>query len=133
MSTYGQLDFLGFLVRQGSLSADQAGELRRTLELGSAPIGRLLMLLGFIDAKDVVHILELKRQSPGLRFGELAVREGLVTKEQLAVALKRQWKAPRSQAELVRESKLLDDDVWARAMIDYVGFLEDAIHATKAA
>jgi hypothetical protein len=133
MGSYGHLDFLGFLVRQGSLTSDQVGELRKNLEVGSAPIGRLLMMLGYLDAKDIVRILELKRQSPQLRFGELAVREGLVTSEQLAIALRRQWKTPRSQPELVRDSKLLSEEVWSQAMIDYVSFLEDVVHSSRAA
>lgn len=126
------IDFAEFLCRRGLITREVCDEIRRTVEMGSAPIGRLLVLMGLISLRDVVRILEVRRTEPEVRFGEIAVREGLVTQEQLTAALRKQWSAPRSQPEIIRERKLLDDETWTKALLEYVSFLEDTVAARNA-
>jgi hypothetical protein len=61
------------------------------------PIGRIAVAFGFLAPADVAALLSRRRASgaSGLRFGEFAVREGLLTPFQLLACLGRQLKGHR--------------------------------------
>lgn len=123
------VDFAEFLARRGQISREAAEEVREAVLMGSAPIGRLMVMMGLMGLRDVLRVLQIAHAEPGRRFGELAVREGLVTPDQLTAALRKQWSTPRSQAEIIRERNLVEHEVWMKALLEYVAFLEDTIAA----
>ena len=53
-------------------------------------IGQILIDLGYINDDQLWDILEEQKQNPGTVLGQVAVRMGLVTKEQVEIALSKQ-------------------------------------------
>ena len=57
-------------------------------------IGQILQDLGHLSEDQVWDLLEEQKRSPGEIFGQVAVRSGLVTDEQVTEALAQQWGMP---------------------------------------
>jgi hypothetical protein len=69
-------------------------------------------------------VLGEQAQTPNERFGQIAVRLGLVTPEELDAALVRQREWRPHPAEIVRELGLLDETRWREALMVYTRNLE---------
>ena len=54
-------------------------------------LGQILVDLGYLDENQLWDVLEEQKQSPGEVIGQVAVRMGLVTQEQVTEALAEQW------------------------------------------
>lgn len=100
-------------------------------------LGQILVDLGYLDENQLWDVLEEQKQSPGEVIGQVAVRMGLVTQEQVTEALAEQWgmavvnlddtNIPPKVLELVPETMAsiykimpisLKDDVLTVAMAD---------------
>ncbi|MEO2034591.1 MAG: pilus assembly protein PilB, partial [Planctomycetaceae bacterium] len=57
-------------------------------------LGQILIDLGYLNDDQLWDILEEQKQSPGEIIGQLAVRMGQVTQEQVTEALAEQWGMP---------------------------------------
>jgi len=69
-------------------------------------VGAILMEEGKLSAGDVKHILEFQR-AEGLRFGEAAVRLGMITADDLRRAIARQYDLPHLLPDNERVSREL--------------------------
>ena len=66
---------------------------QRSLVRSERPIGAILVEDGKISAREIERVLEVQR-AHGVRFGEAAVRLGLVTDEEVRYALAKQYDFP---------------------------------------
>lgn len=123
-------DFVQYLRDRGLVNGQTANEIRTTVEQARVPLGRLLLEAGAMTMRDIMRVLALQSDMPGVRFGELAIRVGLINTVQLEDALSRQSTARKHQLEVVRELELFDDGELQNVMKDYVVFLE--LRATEA-
>jgi len=117
-------DFVQYLSDRQLLSEELAGRIRVASATGRIPVGRLLLEAGVLKMREVMHVLALQGEMPGVRFGEIAMREGLVDTIQLEAALRKQATARKHQLEVVREMSLFSECELRELTMDYVTFLE---------
>lgn len=117
-------DFAKYLLDRKLVAHDVAERIRDTSENARVPVGRLLLEAGVLTMREVMQVLSLQGEAPGLRFGEIAMREGLIDTAQLEAALRRQATARRHQIEVVCQMSLFCDAELRGLMMDYIAFLE---------
>lgn len=71
------------------------------------PLGKVLIRKGFVTVREVMELLSLQAIEPHLRIGDLAVREGLCTSEEVRQALETQEHACLGSSLAI--------EVWPRA------------------
>lgn len=121
-----KIDFARFLQDRELLSVADAASLRERAEKERLPIGQILVLSGTFSVRQVMQVLEAQADRPHVRFGELAVRLGLLTTVELEAALRQQRERRRHQIEIVRREELVPVRELDAALITYVEFLEMA-------
>ncbi len=119
-----QIDFVQYLRDRGLVSDALAASIRAQSADERIPLGRLLLEQGAMTVRDVMKLLTMQADAPSLRFGELAIREGLITCGQLEAALMRQRSARNHQIDVVRKLALLTPCELQGLVVDYVRFLE---------
>lgn len=117
-------DFATYLFDRQLLTADLATKVRETAANERIPLGRLLLDSGAMTMRDIMRVLALQGDTPGLRFGEIAMREGMINTTQLETALQRQATARNHQIHVVRDLNLMTSFELATLTLDYVKFLE---------
>jgi len=117
-------DFCQFLVERQRMDAQTAVDVRRRSSEERMPIGQTLVLQGALSVRQVMNVLELQTETPHIRFGEIALREGYLTMTQLDRALKHQATHRRHQIAVVAQAGLLQRPVLHSLVVDYVQFLE---------
>jgi chain length determinant protein tyrosine kinase EpsG len=70
---------------------------QRALARSERPIGAILVEEGKLSAREIERVLDVQR-AHGVRFGEAAVRLGLVTDEEVRYALAKQYDFPHLKA-----------------------------------
>lgn len=95
--------FVEYLVATKWVAPDRLELIPRSEWLHRESIGRLAMLHGLLSGMDVEEILRQQRNDDGW-FGEIAVRMGMITREQLSVLFRGQ--AVRACLELVEDLAL---------------------------
>lgn len=119
-----QNDFVQYLFDRKLLSEAVATRVRDTSANTRIPIGRLLLEGGVLTMRQVMQVLALQGESPGLRFGELAIAQGFLDTAQLEAALRRQAIARKHQIEIVRELALFSEAELQGLTMDYIVYLE---------
>lgn len=117
-------DFAQYLRDRGLISDALLLEVRTVATEGRIPLGRLLLESQAMNVRQVMKVLALQAEAPGLRFGELSIREGYITTAQLEAALVRQSTARRHQIDVLRDMRLMTHSEFEALLMDYVGFLE---------
>ncbi|MGH1343635.1 MAG: hypothetical protein ACRBN8_18905 [Nannocystales bacterium] len=117
-------DFCTFLVDRGLMEPSDAEDVRARAASERTPIGQLLVMRGVLSVRQVMTLLELQADLPGVRFGELALRVGYVTTVQLEDALKFQATHRRHQIAIVAQDGQLARPDLDAAVVAYVHFLE---------
>lgn len=117
-------DFFQYAVDRGLLSRTDAVSLRKSVATERIPLGQILMFHGQLSVRQVMHVLAIQADSPQLRFGEIAVREGFIDTLQLQAALERQQVMRLHPIEALRRSGLISFAELDSMMLDYVRFLE---------
>jgi hypothetical protein len=95
--------FADYLVATGRVTPDRLELIPRSEWLHREPMGRLAMLHGLLSGVDVEEVLRHQRTN-GQRFGEVAIRMGMITREQLEVLFRGQ--SLRACLELVEDLAL---------------------------
>jgi hypothetical protein len=95
--------FAEYLVATGRIERDRLELIPKSEWLYREPIGRLAMLHGLLSGVDVEEVLRQQRYNDQ-RFGEVAVRMGMITREQLDVLFRGQ--AIRACLELIEDLAL---------------------------
>ena len=98
-----------YLKKKGIISAEQ---LVAALEaqLATLPrIGQLALEEGIISPRDIFDVLQAQRRSPDVRFGELAIEMGLMTRNELMRLLMIQADRKRPLADVFVTEGMLSE------------------------
>ena len=98
------------LKKKGIVTAEQLVAALET-QLATMPrVGQLALEEGLISPRDIFDVLRAQRETPDVRFGDLAVEMGLMTRDELVRLLMIQADRKRSLAEiLVAEGALTEE------------------------
>ena len=116
--------FCRYLVDQGLLSEEDVERLEAGSRERGMRLGQLLLKDRALSLKQVLTVLERQEDEPGRLFGELAVDEGLLSREQLEQALVRQRISRPHPAEVILEMGALEPRALLEALISYAKILE---------
>ena len=108
-----------YLKNKGIVSADQ---LVAALEaqLATQPrIGQLALEEGIISPRDIFDVLQAQRRSPEVKFGELAIEMGLMTRDELTRLLMLQADRKRPLAEVFAAEGILTERQVTQEMAEY--------------
>jgi hypothetical protein len=123
--------FADYLVSSGRVERDRLELIPRSEWLYREPIGRLAMLHGLLSGVDVEEILRHQHHGDQ-RFGEIAVRMGMLTWDQLGVLFRGQ--SMRACLELVEDLALagiLDFNAGIAAISEFVSSPEFAAEGNE--
>lgn len=117
-----------YLFRLGLITAEVREYVRGKTEELRVPIGRVLINNGRLRIKQVMTILEEQADNPSLLFGEIAIRQGVLTPAEVDEALCEQASASSHPADILVREKLVDSDKLLPAVVDYLKLLEFQVH-----
>lgn len=118
-------DFCDYLAAERLLPADRIEAVRRS---ASAPqIGKILLDRGALDVRQLMNIVYQQADHPEIRFGELAVRAGYISEEELLLALREQRLLRRHPAEILLEQGTMELAHLVRALVGYAKLQESAL------
>ena len=93
------------------------------------PLGRWLVNMGAIDLDQVLELLTMQKEDPSARIGDLAVRSGMCSEEDVDRALADRQRGSRFPVELMLFDDPTGDEPFFGAMIRYVRFLQGRRHS----
>ena len=100
-------------------------EYQRTMESQpQQPLGALLIKAKYLGVRQVMRLLEIQIDEPNLRLGELAVREGYCTPEQIDECLCVQRDSVPSPIDSIANDSRLNEKKMREALVGYVHYLE---------
>ncbi len=108
-----------YLKKKGIISAEQ---LVAALEIQLAtlpPIGQLALEEGIISPRDIFDVLRIQRESPDVRFGDLAIEMGLMTRDELMRLLMIQADRKRPLAQIFVAEGMLSEPQSANEMAEF--------------
>ena len=108
-----------YLKKKGIISAEQ---LVAALEaqLATLPrIGQLALEEGIISPRDIFDVLQAQRRSPDVRFGDLAIEMGLMTRNELMRLLMIQADRKRPLADVFVTEGMLSERQIAQEMAEF--------------
>ena len=112
------------LVENHALTPELVSEMKATLATNPwTPLGSILVSQGFLKLNQVSGLLEIQSQEPNQRIGDLAVREGYCTQEQIERALSIQQECCPGPIDLVLRTAPVKDEL-VRSLVKYIYFLE---------
>jgi hypothetical protein len=122
---------LALLVHEGLLSAAAAA--KHATDRGSwIPLGTILVRSGHLTIEDLAILLEMQTDECHLRIGELAVREGYCTPEDVEKALVAQTVLVDPPVQTLLSAIRGDRERLCRILLRYVGQLEARLVALHA-
>jgi hypothetical protein len=108
-----------YLKKKGIISAEQFVAALET-QLATLPrIGQLALEEAIISPRDIFNVLHAQRRSPDVRFGELAIEMGLMTRNELMRLLMIQADRKRPFAEIVVAEEMLSEQLVAHEMAEF--------------
>jgi hypothetical protein len=120
--TYGQetaMQFGLYLKNKGEISADQFVAALE-VQLGSlVPIGQLALEENVLSPRDIFTVLQAQSDSPNVRFGDLAVEMGMMTRGQLMRLLMIQADRKRPIADILVSQGAITQQKMATEMAAY--------------
>lgn len=88
------------------------------------PLGEILMRNGSLGLSQVARLIGMQSLEPHMRIGDLAVREGLCSAEQVEAALQMQREACPGPVEILLRDKHLNGEGLLDALLMYARYLE---------
>ena len=108
-----------YLKNKGIISAEQFVAALET-QLATLPrIGQLALEEAIISPRDIFNVLHAQRRSPDVRFGELAIEMGLMTRNELMRLLMIQADRKRPFAEIVVAEGMLSEQLVAQELAEF--------------
>lgn len=108
-----------YLKKKGIISAEQfVAALEAQLET-LPPIGQLALEEGIISPRDIFNVLQAQRRSPDVRFGDLAIEMGLMTRNELMRLLMIQADRKRPFADVFVMEGMLSEQRVAQEMAEF--------------
>jgi hypothetical protein len=120
-------DVLDMLVLEGLTSPSTAWKLRSKVQESWLPIGRILRQRGHLTMDQMTRLLVMQTSETNLRIGELAVREGYCTEDDIDEALRLQREASPHALEAFLKEVPCDREKVIEVMIRYIRHLEARI------
>jgi hypothetical protein len=114
-----KMHFELYLKNKGVISAEQlTAALEEQLDK-LVPIGQLALEENVLSARDIFTILQAQNDSPGQRFGDLAVEMGLMTRETLVRLLTLQADRKRPIVDILVGQRALTHEQAATELAEY--------------
>ena len=108
-----------YLKKKGIISAEQFVAALET-QLATLPrIGQLALEEAIISPRDIFNVLHAQRRAPDVRFGELAIEMGLMTRNELMRLLMIQADRKRPLAEIVVAEGMLSEQLVAHELAEF--------------
>jgi hypothetical protein len=108
-----------YLKNKGIISAEQLVAALETQLKTLTPIGQLALEEGIIRPRDIFDVLRAQSQSPNVRFGDLAIEMGLMTRDDLMRLLMIQADRKRPLVEILVGQGILTAERTAAEMIEF--------------
>ena len=115
---------LDLLVQEGLTTTAIAQKIRNKIRATWVPIGTLLRQRGHLSMSELASLLEIQTAEPHLRLGELAVREGFCTEEDVDEALRLQCAAIPHPVEVLLAEVTCDREELCKVLLRYIRALE---------
>ena len=122
-----RFDFLDFLVDAGVISANLSESLKSRTRDEWIPLGKILRQQGHLTMGQLMELLQLQSREPHALIGDLAVRQGQCTREDVAEALRIQFDSSPHPLELLLQDKSCDHERLLAALASYVRRLESRL------
>src|SRR4051795_11481927 len=108
-----------YLKKKGIISAEQFVAALET-QLATLPrIGQLALEEAIISPRDIFNVLHAQRRSPEVRFGELAIEMGLMTRNELMRLLMIQADRKQPFADVLIDEGMLSQRQVAQEMTEF--------------
>lgn len=120
-------ELLELLIREHVIAPSTAEDVKHRLQSDSVPIGKILRQKGYLTMKQLMEVLQLQSERPGVRLGELACERGYCTPEQVEEALQVQRQSRSHVLELLAEDVHCDSRKLATFLARYVKDLENRL------
>lgn len=102
--------FLEHLVKQGMLTVEQAQHAKLLQDTLNRKVGQICIELEFLSEDDVNMILQLQKSS-GKYFGDIAVKEGLMSYEEFQAVLQKQSDSYVDMYKVLLYDNVLPDEI----------------------
>jgi len=106
-------------------------EFEQIIEQKWMPIGEVMLREGMLRMREVMALLGIQADEPGQRFGDLAIREGFCTQEQVGKALRIQRETCPHPLELLMRDQRLDQTSLFDGMVEYARYLEGRVRSLE--
>lgn len=125
-------ELLDLLVEEGAVASTDADSVRTRHRDTWIPLGKILRQKGWLTMGQLVEVLQLQSQHPGLRLGDIAVERGYCTRAQIDDALRTQRDLSPHVLDLVGSTGSVEPEKLLRAVTRYVRALEARIPSSSA-
>jgi hypothetical protein len=129
----GHTKFWEHLVEDGVLDRELAEEFESSAQATWTPIGKLLVTRGALTMTQLMGLLAMQAGDPGLRLGDLAVREGLCSLGQIREVLSEQRRLCPHPIETLLGDDRVDTGALLTPLVRYVRWLEGQLHTLREA
>jgi len=119
-------DLYTILVEEGVLTREAAAELQQRTADAWVPLGKLLRQKGLVTMAQLLELLDAKSREPDARIGDLAVRAGYCTREQVEACFTQQREFSPHPLELLARDRNFDPLRLCHALTRYVRELDEA-------
>ncbi len=126
-----ETEFWRYMVEAGAVDSELAEEFASCSRSKWVPLGQVLIQRDVLDISQVMGLLKMQADEPELRLGDLAIREGLCSHEQVRDALAEQRSMSPHPIEMILRDKRLEPGSFFGPLIAYVRFLEGRLHAVS--
>lgn len=127
-----QSDFWRFLHDSGVISAPTKEGMEQQVRDSWMPIGRILLRERKLTPGQMKTILRLQGVEPGMRVGDLAVREGYCDQETIDAAIEFQRQGCPHPLSVLMEDEGIDRQALLAALYGYVRHLEGRVQVLDA-
>lgn len=120
-------ELLDLLIRDQVIAVSTAEDVKRRLQSEAIPIGKILRQKGHLTMKQLIELLQVQADRPGVRLGELACERGWCTPEQIDEALHVQRESRHHVFDLLAQDVHCDVRKLATFLVRYVKDLENRL------
>lgn len=123
-------ELLDLLVEDGVVARDVADSVRARHRDTWIPLGKILRQKGSLSMGQLVEVLHLQSQTPGLRIGDIALERGFCTPAQIEDGMRTQRELSPHVLDLIAEAQGVAPEKLVRALGRYVRTLEARIQSS---
>lgn len=117
-------DLLAELLREGAIDVTAAARLAAKRDAARPRLAHILRKHGTLSASQLLVLFQEQGRTPELRIGELAVRAGMCTPEQVEAGLAEQREREPHVLDLIEPGDIADQERFVAVVARYVLALE---------